>query len=272
MFLKHHAVHLLTRYVELNGCRCHVVGSCPICVVIAVGGGSCAETAAAAVAGFRLHALEDVVAKFGVENLAHLAHVNRVGGWYASCLVDGEVEDEVGVVSNALVVEVHEVLGASHLGVFAFVEEPTRTNRHVAFGWNPVCSVGVAVLQRGVVGVAGIHFIASQECPVGGTCLAALVAHPAAAGTAVAEDDGLWLVLEYVGKYFREIVVGAAVDGAHLACAAVVSVAAVGAVEPELKHFAVACGEFFNLLVVVFHIFGCAVYSRVAVPWREIQT
>ncbi len=79
---------------------------------------------------------------------------------------------------------------------------------------------------------------------------AALVAHPAHVRAHVAEDHRVRLQLADQIPGLRPIVVGALVDGAFLARAAVVAVAAVGAIVPDLEDRAVIRQQFGKLRAV----------------------
>ena len=174
-------------------------------------------------------------------------------------------------MAHAAIVEVGEIVYRLHLTVLALVVEPSRAYRHVTLGRSPGVAVGVALLQLPVSAVAGIDLVATQERPVGGVGIAFLVAHPATAGAAVGEDDGLGLqTLDHLPRA-REIIIGAAVYRALFACAAVIAVAAVGTVKPYLEDVAILGEQFFELCVEVLYIQGSAVESLVTVPGREID-
>ena len=67
------------------------------------------------------------------------------------------------------------------------------------------------------------------------------------------------------------VVVGAVVDLTPLAGAAVVSVAAVGAVEPHFEQRSVVGEEFTKLIAVVGEVLGASVVGVVAIPRRQID-
>ena len=128
----------------------------------------------------------------------------------------------------------------------------------------------MAVLQFGIFGVAWVDLALAEERPVGFAGKSLLVAHPSAAGSAVAEHHGVGL---YAVEHLEDawiVVVVLAVDGALVACSAVVAVAAVSSVEPHLEHLAVVGEEVAQLGVEIGQIGGCGVVGARAVPGREV--
>ena len=93
-------------------------------------------------------ALYDLVETYGV---------GRVDGMDEAVTVNGEVEQESGVVSHAAIVEVDQLVRRLHLSVFLGMIEPSRTDGYVAFCRCPLIAVGMSVLQFGVLRVAGIN-------------------------------------------------------------------------------------------------------------------
>ena len=122
--------------------------------------------------------------------------------------VNGEVEQESGVVSHAAIVEV------DHLSVFLGMIEPSRTDGYVALCRCPLIAVGMSVLQFGVLRVAGINLALAEESPVGFAGESLLVAHPSASGSAVAEDHCLRLYAVQNLEDARIVIVVLAVNGA----------------------------------------------------------
>ena len=127
------------------------------------------------------------------------------------------------------------------------------------------------LLQLGIALVAGIDFVDAEQRPVGGMGVAVLVAHPAATGTAVGENDGVGLQAFYCGMGAGKVVVGAAVYLAGLLGTAVPAVAAVGTVEPHLEDVAILAQKLFQLGMEILHVEGGAVEGLVAVPGREVE-
>ena len=101
--------------------------------------------------------------------------------------------------------------------------------------------------------------------------VAMLVADPAAVRPDIAEVTGHRLEFAHNAPGVRPVVVGEAVDGAFLAGAAVVAVAAVGAVEPHLEYRTVIGEQFRNLRLVHRQVIRRAVLCRVTVPWRAVN-
>ena len=149
--------------------------------------------------------------------------------------------------------------------------EPSWTDADIALRRNPRIAVGMAVLQFTIMGIARVHFCSTQEGPVGGTGKTPLVAHPTTPGSAVAEDDGIGLPMVYNLVDAREIVVVTAVDGTAFTGTAIVSVAAIGTVEPDFEEAAVARQNLLELLIIIVYIGRSAVIRMVAVPRRQIQ-
>jgi hypothetical protein len=73
-------------------------------------------------------------------------------------------------------------------------------------------------------------------------------------------------MLMHQGEDRRPVIIGLGVDLPCLAGAAIIAVAAVGAVEPELKQLAVARTEFDDLFAVIVEIAGAAIFGVIAVP------
>ena len=209
---------------------------------------------------------QQVVAELAGDALVEGCGVGGVGGMDEAVAVHGEVQEQCGVAPHALVVQIHEVVGRAHLLVFLLVVEPSRADGNIAFGGHPCVAVGVPRGEFLVLLIAGIDLLLAEEGPVGWRGVALFVSHPPAAGTSVAEDDDLGLKGEgeFVGS--REVVVVALVDVSCLSGSAVVSVAAVGSVEPYLEEGTVAREQFLELGVVVLDVERGGVGSLMAIP------
>ena len=97
------------------------------------------------------------------------------------------------------------------------------------------------------------------------------VADPAAVRPDVAEDAGRGLELAHQAPGGGPVVIGEAVDVAFFAGAAVVAVAAVGAVEPDLEEGSVTGEQLAELAVVDRQVGRRAVGRAVAVPGRAVE-
>ena len=100
---------------------------------------------------------------------------------------------------------------------------------------------------------------------------AVLVPDPPTVRPGVGEDAGVRLELADEGDRRRPVVVGAVVDLPRRPHAAVVAVAAVGPVEPDLGDRAVVRQQFGELVAVVGQVGGRAVVGRGPVPRREVD-
>ena len=149
--------------------------------------------------------------------------------------------------------------------------KPSRTDRDITFCRYPLVTVSVSVLQFAIFRIARIHFARPQERPVGSSGKSVLVTYPAATGTSVGENNGLWL--EFI-QYFIDtwiVVVSLAVDGTAVFGSAIPSVTAVGTVKPNLEYFAIIGHQLSQLFMEIIYIFRCTVVSLVSVPGREIN-
>ena len=152
--------------------------------------------------------------------------------------------------------------------------EPVRVlaDRDVDLGGLPLRAGGVAVAQQLQPGGVLLGPAVVEAAPARVGRLAGLVADPAQVGAAeVAEEHGLRLPAVARGDDLRPRVVGLLVDGALLAGPAVESVAAVGAVEPDLRERPVLREELLELAQIVVAVGGRPVVGAVAVPGRKVE-
>ena len=272
VFAQHQAVQAL-RLAERNleHGRVHAVGRSPVGVELSVGEVLRRERLAARVAGFYFRFHEQIRLQLSHHLPVEVDGVGRVSRMDEALLVDGEIQQERAVVAHGAIVEVNQVVDALHAVVFPFVVEPARAYRRVALRGHPRVAVLMAVLQFLVALIAGIDLLGTQERPVGGVGIAPFVAHPAAPGSAIAEDDGLRLQFVDGLPRPREIIIGAAVYLPRFLGTAVPAVATIGSVEPHLEHLAILREQFAQLGIEVFHVERRAVESLMAVPRREVQ-
>ena len=166
---------------------------------------------------------------------------------------------------DAALPEVEELRGRLDLVVLVRVVEPTRTDRHVAFGGDPRLAVLVALVERlraRRVVVADAVALGLEHRPAGLARPALLVADPADVGADVAEHHGVGLQLAHDLAEAREVV--------DLALA--VRPLAAGAVEPDLEDRPVLREHLAQLLAeVLVVLLAGAVLRIVAVPRREVH-
>ena len=273
VLLQHHAVHLCgLRQAELNGGSEHAVVGSPIGVVLAVGDSLGTESSATLVADGGDNLLQQVVRQLLIDVLAEVYGVGAVNGMHKSVAVNGKVEQQGGVVTHGTVVEVGELLHGLHMSVLFRMVEPTRANADVTFGRHPLVAIGMTVLQDVVLAVSGIDLSGTEERPIGGTGKAAFVAHPTATGTAIGEDDSLWLQFVQHLVNLGIVIIVLAVNGAAVLGSAIPSVATVGSVEPNLKDLAIVGHQFVQLCVEIVHIGGCGIFGVVAVPRTQVDS
>ena len=185
--------------------------------------------------------------------------------------VNREIEQECAIVANTAVIQVHKFINRLDFVIFALVIEPARPDRRVALAGTPGVTVGMARLQLLILWIAGIDFLDAQESPVRRVGKPFLVAHPPTAGTAIREDNRVGLQTVNNAPCVWIVVIGAAVNLAFLACAAIPAVTAVCTVKPYLKHFAILGHQFLQLVIVIGDILGRAIACLMAIPWREIH-
>src|SRR3712207_4149624 len=111
-------------------------------------------------------------------------------------------------MTHASIVKIDQMVNTFHLVVLRFMVEPTRTNRRVALGRHPLVAIGMALLQLPILRIAGINFFTAQKRPVSSKSIATLIAHPSAAGAAIAEYNGIGLELINHGPCPREVIIG----------------------------------------------------------------
>ena len=184
--------------------------------------------------------------------------------------IDGEVEQQGAVVAHTAVIQVGQLIHRLDLAVLVLMIEPTWADARVTLAGTPRVAVGMARLQLLVLRVAGIDVLTAHEGPVCRVGIPLFVAHPAATRTTVREDDRIGLKPVHNAPSFGIVVVGTAVYLALLSCTSVPAIAAVGAVEPHLKHVAVSRHQLLELPIVIVDILLCAVAGLVPVPWREV--
>ena len=129
----------------------------------------------------------------------------------------------------------------------------------------------MTVLQDVVLAISGENLAGTEERPIGGTGKAAFVAHPTAAGTAIGEDDCLWLQFVQHLVNLGIVIIVLAVNGAAVLGSAIPPVATVGSVEPNLEDFAIVGHQFVQLCVEIVHIGRCGVFGVVAVPRTQVN-
>ena len=192
-----------------------------------------------------------------------------VGGMDTAVRGHREVQQERGIASHGLVVGVHQLGQALHMGVFRLVVEPARADAGVRLTRAPDVAVLHAVMQHGVVGLA----FAGHRAPVGLAHITRFGAHPAEVGTVrvVAPDHAVGLELADKPVGLRPLVVGL-LDPARLVGAAVPAVAAIGSVEPDLEDVPVVREQFPQLVAEVRDVLRPAVLRIIAVPRREVNS
>ena len=272
VLLQHHAVHLCgLRQGKLNGGGQHAVVGSPIGVVLAVGDSLGTESSATFVADGGDNLLQQVVRQLLIYVLAEVYGVGAVNGMYKSVAVHGEVEQQGGIVPHRAVIEVGELLHGLHVAILFGMVEPTLANADVTFGRHPLVAVGMTVLQDVVLAVSGEDLSGTEERPIGGTGKTALVAHPTTTGTAIGEDDCLWLQFVQHLVNLGIVIIVLAVNGAAVLGSAIPPVATVGSVEPNLEDFAIVGHQFVQLCVEIVHIGGCGIFGMIAVPWTQVN-
>ena len=182
---------------------------------------------------------------------------------------DGEIEQQGGIAAHGLVVGVHQLGQALHVGVFCLVIEPAGADAGVGFPGAPYVPVLYAIVQHGIGGVSG----GGHQAPVGLSHVAGLGAYPAqvSAVSAVVPDDSVGLQFPDHPEGFGPAVIGFPVYPARFVGTAVPAVAAVGAVEPHLKDLPVVGEQLPQLVPEVGHIFRPAVFGVVAVPGGKVH-
>ena len=95
----------------------------------------------------RLHigSIQQVVFQVVLNGLIPLHSSDRIGGANLSVQGYGKVQQEVGVVANAAIVEIDQMGQRFHLMILAAMVEPTRSHRDITFASQPVGCVLVAI-------------------------------------------------------------------------------------------------------------------------------
>src|ERR1017187_118032 len=162
--------------------------------------------------------------------------------------------------------------------------EPAAAQGEIRFGRNPESAIAMAVLRLRVIGITVGKFVIVASLRVdldfpGGAAIARRESRPArieGMTTFIANPTDLWpdlgentgFGLQLVNDTEHDlgpVVVGAFVDRACLLGAAVVTIAAVGAVPPHFENRAVICEQLGQLVAKVSNIFGLTVVRAVAV-------
>ena len=177
-----------------------------------------------------------------------------------------KVHEERTIVSDRPIIQIGQLVNRFHFVIFLFVVKPSGSDAHITFCCHPCVAVSMSLLQFRIAVIAGIDFIDSQERPVRCKGISFLIAYPTTAGTSVAEDDSFGLKPFNCAVSTRIIIKSLSVDDAILPCSAIISVTAVSTVEPNFKHFAVLCQQFFQLSMEIFTIERCPVKCLMTVP------
>ncbi len=188
-----------------------------------------------------------------------------------SAAIGRQVQQQARAAPHRDVIQLNHILRSSHQAVLAGVIEPARPDGHVAFGRNPMRAVGMSRVELVPVGESRAPGAQVQRGPAGIAGDARFVAHPAHFRPHVAEHDGVGLQLPHQGPGLLPAVVSLAIDFPSLARAAIVAVAAVGPVEPDLVDRAVLREQLAQLVAEVGHVFRPAVVLVVAVPGRKVD-
>ena len=191
-----------------------------------------------------------------------------VGGMDAAVRGHREVQQERGIAPHGLVIGVHQLGQALHVGVLRLVVEPARADAGVRLAGAPDVAVLHAVVQHGVTGLA----LGGHRAPVGFAHVARFGAHPAEVGAVrvVAPDHAIGLELADELVRLGPLVVGL-LDPARLVRAAVPAVTAVGSVEPDLEDVSVIREQFPKLVAEIRDVLRPAVLGVITVPRREIH-
>jgi hypothetical protein len=154
--------------------------------------------------------------------------------------------------------------------------KPAGPYGDIAFGRQPVRAGMIAGVETFSISaafksIAGAEFSGVQRLPARFTGNALFVAHPANIRTAVAEHARIRL--EFADKLpsHRPVVAGLAINRARFPGAAIATITAVGAVEPDLADRAVMSQQLRELLTIIGKVGRLAVIRAVAVPGREMD-
>src|ERR1035441_4700185 len=239
-------------------------------------GGSISRRVAANVGGRHLGLGGQVARKSGAPVIAECAQRRDVLGLQQAVAVRRDIQQQVGAAARGLVVEVDELRRRLHAPVFVLGPEPAGPDGNVALGGQPVRTVAVAGWRFALADIARrcrpavrAHRIAGG--PAGISSDAAFISNPAHVGPYVAKDTSAGLELSYQGPGVGPVVVGALVDGAFIAGAAVHPLAAIGAVVPDLKNRAVAGQQFGELAAIDVDVWRRPVVGVIAVPRRNVD-
>ena len=207
--------------------------------------------------------VHEVLLEHLVDHLLESDAPEAVGGMNTSVRGDREVQQERGIAAHGLVIRVHQLGQALHVGVFRLVVEPARTDAGVRLAGAPDVTVLHAVVEHGVAGLA----FAGHGAPVGLTDISGFGAHPAEIGPVriVAPDDAVRLQFADQAIGLRPIVV-ILIDPARLIRTAVPAVTAIGSVEPDLEDVAVVRQQFPQLVTEIRNVLGPPVLRIIAVP------
>ncbi|PAV92943.1 hypothetical protein WR25_09910 [Diploscapter pachys] len=247
--------------------RCgDAVGRRPIGVAVPVENLGGCEGGAAGCRGAGDGARREVGRKAAADRIAEALEHGDVMIGQATAAIGRQVEVHVGAARDRFIEEADQARGRLHLRILVGMVEPAGADRGVGFRRPPQGRAAyAAVAFRLDIGVVG------HGRPAGVAGDAVFVADPADVRAQRIEGAGHRLMLMDQCDDRGPVIVFGRVDRAGFARAAIIAVAAVGAVEPEFEEFAVAGAEFDHLLAVIVDIFGAAVAGVVPIPGREVQ-
>ena len=112
-----------------------------------------------------------------------------------------------------------------------------------------------------------------QQTPVGLTHIASLGAYPTQVTTVatIVPDKTLGLQLADHAVGLGPLVVGRAVDMAHLVGTTIPAIATIGTVEPHLEDITIVGQQFAQLVAEIGDVGRTPVFGMVSVPWREVD-
>ena len=153
--------------------------------------------------------------------------------------------------------------------ILGFVVEPAWSDTCIRLTRHPRVTILQTVVQHGPRHLT----VVVQQTPVCLANIACLRTYPAQVTTvtAIVPDDSLGLQFTNHAKRLGPLVIRLPVDASRLVCAAIPSVATVGAIEPYLENIAIISQQLTQLVTEIGHIFGFAIVFMISIPRRKVN-
>src|SRR2546428_8124260 len=144
--------------------------------------------------------------------------------------------------------------------------KPTRPDRDVAFGGNPIIAGTVATVQAHFVSPARYEVRPIESGPTSLARNSAFIADPAHIGPGIAEEASVRLQLTNQLPGRGPVIISFTIDAPRFSRAAVKAVAAVSSVKENFENRTVAGQQLAQLATEISDILGSSIVFMITIP------